>query len=298
MEVTETGTKDPWVIMPWLNNPEMTLQAVEDCLAQTLPGVRVLLVDQGASREDRETVDRWIDARGDHRVLCWHFLPALPSLSAVWNRALRFVWELGGTEALVVNNDVRLHRQTYEVLRKTLQSEAALFVTAVGVREGQFDAGATYDPVAGTREGMLTLPSARGGPDFSCFLISQAGHEKYPFDESFIPAYHEDLDCHRRYMLGGDGNKIFSVNLPFLHFASGTLKAYAPAEREKFNQRFAACKAYYVRKWGGPPNEETFRSPFGLHEDAPRLAELPVTTPDLQRFWLRKEAPVGTQAEN
>jgi len=300
MEMSEIETQDHWVIMPWLNNPQMTLQAVEDGLAQTLPGVRVLLVDQGASRVDREAVDAYIDARGDHRVLCWHFLPALPSLSAVWNRALRFVWELGGTEALVVNNDVRLHDQTYEVLRKTLQSEAALFVTAVGVREGQFSPMVTYDPVAGTKEGMLTLPSARGGPDFSCFLIARGGHEKYPFDESFIPAYHEDLDCHRRYMLGGDGDKIFSVNLPFLHYASGTLKAYTPEAREAFNRRFAACKDYYMRKWGGPPNEERFYAPFGegAELELGKRSCSPVTTPDLQRFWLRKEAPVGAQAEN
>jgi len=228
--------------------------------------------------------------------LCWHFLPALPSLSAVWNRALAFVWELGGTEALVCNNDVRLHRQTYEVLLKTLQSEEALFVTAVGVREGQYDPAVKYDPIAGTKEGWLTARSARGGPDFSCFLIAKGGHDKYPFDERFIPAYHEDLDMHRRYMLGGDGDKIFSVNLPFLHYASGTLKQYTPEQRAKFNAAFAACKAYYTQKWGGPPNEETFHTPF-LQGDPevlhPLIEQYPsCTTPDLQRYWLAPRPPV------
>lgn len=120
-----------WVIMPFRNSPEMTLTAVEDALAQTVP-TRVLLVDQGASEEDREAIDRWIELRDDHRVLCWHFLPMLPSLSMVWNRALQFVWTLGGTVALVVNNDVRLHRQTVEVLQRALHATEALFVSAVG----------------------------------------------------------------------------------------------------------------------------------------------------------------------
>jgi hypothetical protein len=301
---------DHWAIMPWRNAPEMTWQAVEDLLAQSLPGVRVLLIDQGASQADREWIDAAIDKRLTHpgppfntdpeytlgrgtppRVLCWHYLPALPSLSAVWNRALRFVWELGGTEALVVNNDVRLHPRTYELLDGLLGHTPALFVSAVGVREGQFDPSATH-------EGFLTAPDAEGwghpvapgGPDFSCFLLSQAGHRKYPFDEGFIPAYHEDLDMHRRYMLGGDGDKIFSVNLPFLHYASGTIKEYTPEQRAKFNAGFQACKAYYTRKWG-PPNAEVFYTPFGEGEAAYKAvlpvqhADLPVTTPDLQRYW-------------
>jgi hypothetical protein len=278
---------DHWALIPWLNNPEMTWVAVEDLLGQSLPGVRVLLIDQGASKEDREEIDRRIDARGDRKVLPWHWNPMLPSLSAVWNRALWFVWELGGEEALVVNNDVRLHRDTYRCLLEGMERMDALFISAVGVREGQFDPEACYS----------VDPSARGGPDFSCFLLSRTGHEKYPFDEQFIPAYHEDLDSHRRYMLGGDGSRIFSVNLPFLHYASGTIKEYSPEQRKKFNAGFLRCKEYYIRKWGGPPNEETFRAPFGeghyaawltaalLSEGGAEQTNPLTTTPDLQRYW-------------
>ncbi len=161
---------ETWILMPWLNSPEMTLQAVEDCLAQTVP-TRVLLIDQGASQEDRQVVDRWIDqravatcpaevglAQAHPRVLCWHYLPALPSLSAVWNRALKFVWELGGEEALVVNNDLRLHRQTVEVLHRTRISTSALFVSCVGVREGQYHPTVKSDPRGGDGRRLADQP--------------------------------------------------------------------------------------------------------------------------------------------
>ena len=259
---------DRWAIMPWVNSPEMTWTAVEDLLAQSLPGVRVLLISQGASREDREEIDRRIDRREDTRVLPWHWNPGVPSLSAVWNRALEFVWELGGEAALVCNNDLRLSPDTYGHLLKVLQRCDALFVSAVGVREGQFNRAnfldvETYTVADAKGDGHPVSP---GGPDFSCFLISRAGHAKYPFDESFIPAFCEDLDAHRRYMLGGDGDRIFSVNLPYLHYASQTIKHYTPEQRQRFDRGFASCKAYYARKWGGPVNEEVYFRPFGVGE--------------------------------
>lgn len=266
-----------WAIVPWIDNVEMTLQAVEDLLAQTLP-CRVLLVDQGSSQESREQVDQYIDQRGDHRVLCWHCNPAYPSLSAAWNRALRMVWELGGTEALVVNNDVRLHALTYGILRMNMHRTDALFVSAVGVREEQFTKwcaeGDTFTDETISGVGA----NDKGGPDFSCFLLSKAGHEKYPFDESFQPCYGEDCSAHREYMLGGDGPRIFSVNLPFLHYASGTLKSYTPEQRAKFDRQYAGVMATYTRHWGGPPNQERF-----MAKDDPASAREGVTNPELQR---------------
>lgn len=257
----------------------MTLQAVEDCLAQTVP-TRVLLIDQGASKADREAVDEWIDQRADHRVLCWHYNPPLPSLSACWNRALKFVWELGGTEALVVNNDVRLYQDTVEVLSKIRAVYEALFVSAVGVKESQFTPANPFDVEA--------TGAQKGGPDFSCFLLSKKGHEKYPFDEGFVPCYVEDLDEHRRYMLGGDGSRIFSVNLPFLHYASGTIKAMTKEEKQTFDRGYQQVVARYTQLWGGGPNQETY-----CVKGDPTSAKEGVTTPELQRRVQAGEAVLG-----
>jgi hypothetical protein len=125
---------------------------------------------------------------------------------------------------------------------------------------------------------------SKGGPDFSCFLISKEGHEKYPFDEAFSPAYCEDLDMHRRYILGGDGDKIFSVNLPYWHVdhGSGTLKAVSAERRAKIEGQInAGSRAYYQRKWGGPVNAERYTIPF-----EEQSAQDGVTTPELQRVIL------------
>lgn len=257
---------DPiWCVMPVLAGPEMTEAALSDLLAQSLP-TKVLVINQGVEDRFRDHLEAL--AEQDHRIFLWHHQPPLPSLSASWNLALDLIWASGGTEALVVNNDARFAACTIEVLRSVLSQTGAYFVSAVGVREAQ------YSPTP-----ALPDPSQRGGPDFSCFLTSRTGHEKYRFDEGFIPAYGEDCDLHRRYMLGGDAARIFSVNLPFLHYASGTLKGLDPAQRADLERRIGGSRVYYAKKWGpGGINSETFMIPF----DAASARE-GVTNPELQR---------------
>ena len=103
----------------------------------------------------------------------------------------------------------------------------------------------------------------RGGPDFSCFVITKECHSKYKFDENFAPAFFEDNDFHRQVELGGDGDRIFSINVPYLHYGSQTIKQWTGERREKFDQAFVKCREYYVSKWGGMPHHETFDRPFG-----------------------------------
>src|SRR5262249_8298864 len=99
-------SSSPWIIMPAVSNWPMTEQAIYDCLGQTVEP-NVLLILQGVDDELRRSAEA-LDERLSDRIFVWSFVPMLPSLSAVWNRALKFVWSLGGQEALVVNNDVRL----------------------------------------------------------------------------------------------------------------------------------------------------------------------------------------------
>lgn len=262
-----------WIVMPYLNCPALTRRAIEDCLTQSIP-VSLLLIDNGSQDEGRQIGDDY--QRSHANVLCWHHDPPLPALAAVWNRALRFVWEAGGEYAWVVNNDARFHPETYEVLLEVQRATHAYFVSAVSVREGQFD------PTIDLRQSLGTITESRkdgvrpegysyGGPDFSCYLITRECHRWFQFDEGFIPAYHEDNDFHRRLQLAGFGDKIFGVNVPFLHYGSGTLEGN-PKLKAGWHPKFTACQEYYRQKWGDLPSKEIYQTPFGgPHEEMNRI---------------------------
>jgi len=259
--------------MPVMAGPEMTEAAIADCLAQSVP-TRVLVILQGVSGSFRDRLEAI--AEQEPRLLIWSHDPCLPSLSATWNRALQFVWGCGGEEALVVNNDLRIDACTVLTLKLVMAEEQALFVSAVGVTQEQYD---TFQKAPGIT--VRTMADQKGGPDFSCFLISRRGHWKYPFDEAFIPAFCEDLDMHRRYMLGGDGDQIFSVNLPFWHLGGGsqTIKTMTPEARQQHEARIGISRKHYEAKWGGPVNQERYTIPFDAAS-----AQDGVTTPELQRL--------------
>lgn len=263
--------------MPIAGAEAYTSAAISDCLAQSIP-TRLLLINQGVGTPFRQSLERMAEEYPE-QIFLWSHQPSLPSLSASWNRALDFVWAVGGTEALVVNNDVRLDPRTCSILQAVLTWPRAgyLFVSAVGVTAEQFEA--RPDPLFTGPAITQEMPLDKGGPDFSCFLISKAGHAKYRFDEGLIPSFCEDLDLHRRFMLGGDGDKIFSINLPYLHYASQTLKTMRPEQRQVVERQInTVSRAYYERKWGGPVNHERYTRPFDAES-----AQDGVTTPDLQR---------------
>ena len=271
----------PWVIMPVLGAPALTEAAINDVLAQTVEP-NLLIINQGVDTEFRRRLERIAEFHSP-RLFVWSHQPPLPSLAASWNRALQMVWEAGGTEALVINNDLRLRPHTYELLRMALSDQQALFVSAVGVAEEQYRAAAEDDQIMYLADGpqmKLGEPGRRGGPDFSCFLISKEGHQQFPFDEGFIPAYCEDLDMHRRYLLAGVGDRIFSINLPYWHVdgGSGTLKSFTPEQKAAHEAKIGRSRAYYLKKWGGPVNQERYTIPFD-----PETDQDGVTTPELQR---------------
>lgn len=276
--------KDLWVIIPFLDCWALTDNALRDALLQEGVNPRVLLIDNGGSAYTRKRADEAAAGAEQGKVLVWHHKPELPSLAATWNAALDFVWAAGGKRAWVMNNDVRLHLRTASTLWWCLNQTEALFISAVGVTPKQFDA-----PIPGAAEILET----RGGPDFSCFIITKECHAKYRFDEAFIPAYCEDLDMHRRMMLGGDGRRIFSVNVPYLHVdnGSGTLKAMDTETRARKEEQInRGSRVYYAQKWGGPVNQETFYGPFGAHQGSEAQAWHGPTTPELQQDVWREKA--------
>lgn len=255
--MTPVPAKSSWILMPVIDCLDLTLQAVEDCLAQD--GLeappRVLIVDNGSTRDTRRALEA-LQLHLQNRVLVWFHNPPLGpppfgTVNASWNAGLDFCWGQGASEVLVVNNDVRLHKDTYWLLKDVMDATGALFVSAVGVTEEQFDPAIEHV--------FETGPAGRGGPDFSCFLISRDCHESFPFDPQFH--YFGDNDYHRRLKLLGMGDGIFSVNLPYLHFGSRTIRR-SPEAEAAYHQVFEAQRERYLAKWGGLPEAETFETPY------------------------------------
>lgn len=290
-----------WSIIPFVNMASLAVAAAKDALAQTSVGeARCLLIGNGASDEDRRLVERF--CLDNPRALAWFHEPSLPSLAATWNRALKFVWETGGEDAMVLNNDVKLTSDTFSTLRQIMQDEDALLVTATGVEEEETLFAEVQEngqeslaflscercKARGTEllideevecgacggNGMI---ARRGGPGFSCFLISKECHEKYQFDEMLVPAFTEDLDLHRQMILGGDGDKIFGTNVRYLHLGGQTLKNMSPERRQATEEAISrGARAHYARKWGGGGNEERWLVPFQDNVDAIRMGEVVV----------------------
>jgi hypothetical protein len=246
-----------WILMPVVDCVEYTVQAAKDCLAQVSlqHEPRLLIIDNGSGRAGRRGLEA-LAVGSRARVLCWFHNPPLgdPPLGTVnasWNAGLDFIWRQGATEALVVNNDVRLRPETYFKLLVCLRQAEALFVSAVGVLGEQYDHNAPIDLT-----GALVN---KGGPDFSCFVISRECHDRFRFDEQFT--YFGDNDYHRRLKLAGQGDRIFSVNVPYLHYGSRTINR-TPEAAAVYRRIFEEHRQRYIEKWGGLPEAERFEVPY------------------------------------
>lgn len=282
----------PFTIIPAVNRIDLVLVAAKDALAQEGVGEsRVLIIGNGISDEDRRSVEQFChDTTG---AMAWFHDPPLPSLAATWNRALRFCWEMGEGDAFISNNDCRYSSDTISTLRKIMEKEKALLVTATGVEEEEslFAEACEIgqDQLAFNTDGTVS----KGGPGFSAFLISRECHEKYQFDEGLTPAFCEDSDMHRQMMLRGDGDRIFGSNVRYLHLGGQTLKNMSPERRQVTEEAISrGSRTHYARKWGpGGVNQETFITPFN---DGPRdpkqLEEIP--------GWILKRWEAGEPVDN
>ena len=245
-----------WIVIPFLNNWEMTKDVILDSLEQWLEGRRpnILLVDNGSDEHIGALAYSWVGAARDllldvDILYTGHRPPGVP-LGAAWNLALWQIWEFGGEQVLMLNNDVHIHSVTFLQLDRVRAQTQALFVSAV-------NDGAVP-------KCLPEYDGNRGGPDFSCFLITKECHAKYPFDPRFT--YCSDWDQHHRMIIGGDGDKIFSINVPYEHLGNGsqTLKRMRetdPVRAQQIAETADAHRALYVEKWGGTFGQETLVKP-------------------------------------
>lgn len=92
---------------------------------------------------------------------------------------------------------------------------------------------------------------------FNADLIKKVGM----MDENFFPAYYEDNDHRYRMKLVGLEWELFPLS--YEHKVSSTLKSrkeFKTKNKTTFQKNFE----YYVKKWGGIPGAEKFKSPFNV----------------------------------
>lgn len=236
-----------WIVMPIYNQLALTRDAIASCLAQDIPGgVRVLaVIDRGD-----DGVSQWL--RSQHPAVQVVAAPGC-GVSKAWNLALDYIFNvIGGEHALVINSDVRLRPDTYRLLL----GDGAGFVTCVGTSSGAKFPG-------GTPSGRV-----RPHPDFSCFLIRRELRDSIgPFDAA-MRIYCSDGDYHLR--MHKAGVSAYCIDLPFWHYASGSLKQTDPDDRERILKIAQQDREVFRAKWGfemgGTEYYEAFKQPAPMQE--------------------------------
>lgn len=235
-----------WVLMLVRNNMAITREAVESVLAQSAP-VRLLIINNGSVDGATQYVNSLLGH--DERIVAMHFAPG-KGVAESWNIGLRYIWEQGAGHAIVVNNDVILRHDTYELLL----ADGGEFVTAVGVRGQHYGERRDGLRVFKDNRGVEVFPAGVGPnkrphPDFSAWLIRKHAWDVVgELDENFRGGMGEDCDYHVR--LHKAGITAISLDLPFYHHGSATIKNAQPREARSIADQAGRNRAYFREKWG------------------------------------------------
>lgn len=111
------------------------------------------------------------------------------------------------------------------------------------------------------------------GDGYNVFLMTQKALDGIGYlDENFYPAYYEDCDHWRRAVLSGiplvgvPGFKHVHGEVGDPHGGSSTVRS-DPELNRKNGITTKNNREYYIRKWGGLPSAERFKTPF--NKDVP-----------------------------
>lgn len=227
------------VVGPCINGTlELTVPCIKSVMAQTIP-VSVLVVDNQSTDDVSTKLKRKFPTEGMRSIMMQYY-PRRASVAKVWNRALAWGFAQGYDRVLVINNDVELPMDCYQVLSGYLEEHPEVgMATGVGVRtREEMDARKPGDKL-----------NDRPHPDFSCFMIrDQCWERLLGFDEGFEGAYYEDGDFHVRAHL--NGIKLMSAGMPYLHHASQASKLAGEGERWAIGEYHKRNKKRFVEKWG------------------------------------------------
>jgi GT2 family glycosyltransferase len=148
-------------------------------------------------------------------------------VAASWNKLLKIIFK-NNDHALILNDDIYLGKKLEDI--------------ALSIKKKKFN--------------NLFL---RATPDWCAFIMPKSVYEKVgEFDECFYPAYYEDKSYEYRMKLKGIPIIKTPILNPKLYQSSQTMvKMPELQEISKKN------KLKYIEMWGGEPDREKFKNPFG-----------------------------------
>lgn len=175
------------------------------------------------------------------------------SVAAAWNGGIRAAREAKCNVVHIVNDDVVLRPGCLVAMARALLRDPYAYLVSGWDEERDKD----LDPALSHRA------------MYPCFTVEADFLDKTDggFDEGFEPAYFEDDDM--RYRLGLEldkpfraGRRDFRVPAARYYHANSMTRTLMP--NAVSHDQFASNRARYIMKWGGPPGEERFKTPFSF----------------------------------
>lgn len=219
---------------------------------------RILLIDNASTDETKVEAgamvsDLFSHLRNEER---WGFQRSV-------NKGVDDGFERGYDLVLVCNNDIILHPEALWRVAERFSKGDVGMVTCMDVR-GEITTK-MLQPfqidllIANEKESVDEAPN----PNFSAFAVNkQCWDDVGKFDEVFAPAYFEDNDYHYRMTLAGV-NAIVCPPAMFYHYGSRTQnEANENGLPFVSGGEFENARARFVKKWGGLPGKETYKTPY------------------------------------
>jgi hypothetical protein len=210
------------LILPCLNRFDMLTETLETVDTPIVPFI----------------IDNWRGNRG---------------VSGAWNLGMQRVLDAGYRYAIISNDDLKFSPGSLRAIYETLKETGAATVSPNQQREIRL-----FNKIDSRYENQ----GIRAGADFFCFAvdIEQLTQTAGWFDQNFFPAYFEDNDMHYRMNLSGLTGLIHTDYQVF-HEVSMTQR-FDSKNPVTTGEQFEAHSAYYDKKWGGLPTDETYTTPF------------------------------------
>jgi len=246
------------IVMPVINLWREYTEACISSIRSKKNSLALLIIDNGSADVTKEEAERLAEERS---WIIYHRNEENWGCSKSWNFGIRKGFEeMGADYVMIINNDILLHENTIDRLVERFQKgdEDLVMVTALNIKEECDFPEAIF--LKDDREKEVVPESEN--PDFSCFMINKKLVEMVgEFDEGFSPAYFEDNDMHYRIKLAG----LKAICYPpaiYYHYGSRTQNDPRYPMGLVDGYKFERNRMYFVDKWGGPPGQEIFLTPF------------------------------------